>query len=504
MAKSKSAKAAENSRALKRARDARYKAKLRDKRNAEKAAELTTTKAELKRVQAQLERQRDLAANLEDDRAPLDMDHFIHAADNFTDAEGKPLKAGVMSRAKRQEYNRSQGDFADALADPASLTDEGIRKLARLVAGTAEEERRFTGRRAARLVTIQAAREALFLRSFSARAAGLFRDKVVATGFAKKKAAGKVKRILNLHVSDTHIGARLPGGEYPTASNAQTEARRLAYLCEQAAGYKTDHRDQTHLNLLLNGDLIEGLLGHSNADTEDPLTDQHVACLHMLVQMVTYLSHHFRSVDVWCSSGNHGRNVQVHPGRATAQKWDSFETTIYVGAQLACRPLQNVRFHVPLTPYCVIPLFSRHMLMTHGDTVINVGNPAKSVNVDGISKQINAIVATKAYAQQGFDVVVAGHVHTGLMLHLPASMLIVNGPLTPPNGFALGLGFFEACSQWMWESTPDHVVGDARLIRIGPNVDKDASLDQVIRPVRFSDGTWLGDTAVKRRTRVSA
>ena len=437
-------------------------------------------KAALKRV-AELEdiiaKARAYQENLDDHRAPLDLDAFVNDLDTSGDDT-----AGAKSRSKRQEYNRHQGMFSDFLADPARYTDEQVRKLARYQAGLAEDEARFVARRAARLTSIQSAREDLFLRNFAARARPMFEGKIQPSGFALRTPPADAKRIVNLHVSDIHVGAKLDAAEFPVASNPTLEARRLGAMALEAAEFKSQHRETTTLHVYLNGDLIAGLLRHSYASEEDPLTEQFTRALHMLAQMLGYLAKHYPRVRVFCQSGNHGRNIQVHPGRATAQKWDSFETMIYVALKLACVGLPNVSFDIPKTPYCAVPLFDYWALQTHGDTLINAGNPAKKLDVDGILKQINSINASKVYGHH-FSVVIIGHVHTSVMLDFAGGTLIVNGPATPPNGFALSGGYYPTCAQWLWESTAEHPVGDSRMIRLGSSVDNDPMYERIISPV---------------------
>lgn len=444
---------------------------------AEVVAELKEARAILKTMAKDLGRSQAQVDNMADPRAPLDIDAFVNSLKSEDNAT-----AGGASRSKRQEYNRLQGRFVDMLEDPSSMSEDEVRILARFYAATTEDEGRFVPRRAARLVTIQAAREALFLRSFIARATPMFHGKIRPSGFALRTPPADLKRINNLHVSDLHVGARLSLEEFPVASNPTLEARRIGAMTLETAEFKSQHREQTALHVYLNGDLIAGLLRHSNAVEEDPLTEQFTRVLHMLAQMLGYLAKHYPSIRVFCQSGNHGRNIQVHPGRATAQKWDSFETMIYVALKLACAALPNVMFEIPKTPYCAVPLFDNWALQTHGDTLINAGNPSKKLDVDSILKQINAINASKVYGHH-FSVVIIGHVHTSVQLDFAGGTLIVNGAATPPNGFALSGGYYPACAQWLWESTAEHPVGDSRMIRLGASVDNDPTFERVITPV---------------------
>jgi hypothetical protein len=480
-------KISERDRAKRRARQAKYRQSKRGEK-AETALEhnreLRTELAELRRANSDLQDRVNKAAafedNLRDRRAPLDIDAFVNGS-------GVQTKDGDAPhvRSKKQEYNNMMGMFTDFLAQPDRYTDAQIRKLALFQAALAEDESRFLSRRDARLTAIHSARNDLFLRNFMVRANDLFKDKIKPSGFALTKPHQKSERVLNLHLSDLHIGSRLAPDEFPEAANPQTEARRLGALFMETAEYKTQYRERTRLNVHLNGDLLQGLLRHSFAIEEDPLTDQFARVLHMLCQGLAYVAKHFPAVEVFCQTGNHGRNITVHPGRATAQKWDSFETMVYIALRLACGNLTNVKFHIPKTPYCAVPLFDKWALLTHGDTVINAGNPSKNLNIDGILKQSDRINATKMYGHQ-YSVIMIGHVHTALMLEFAGGTLIVNGAATPSNGHSLSLGYPAACAQWLFESVKDHPVGDSRLLRLGPSIDNDAVYEKVIQPVDWA------------------
>lgn len=483
-------KISERDRAKRRARQAKYRQHKRDASgtSTELKAQLAlarmavkTSDATIKDLRSRVEKATAFEDNLRDRRAPLDIDAFVNGS-------GVKLKDGDAPhvRSKKQEYNNMMGMFTDFLAQPDRYTDAQIRKLALFQAALAEDESRLMSRRDARLVAIHSARNDLFLRNFMVRANDLFKDKIRPSGFALTKPNQKSNRVLNLHLSDLHIGSRLEADEFPEAANPQVEARRLGALFMETAEYKTQYRELTRLNLHLNGDLLQGLLRHSFAVEEDPLTDQFARVLHMLCQGIAYVAKHFPGVDVYCQTGNHGRNITVHPGRATAQKWDSFETMVYIALRLACGNLANVKFHIPKTPYCAVPLFDKWALLTHGDTIINAGNPGKNLNVDGILKQTDRINAAKMYGSNHYSVIMIGHVHTALMLEFAGGTLIVNGAATPSNGHSLSLGYPAACAQWLFESVKDHPVGDSRLLRLGPSIDNDATYEKVIHPVDWA------------------
>lgn len=302
----------------------------------------------------------------------------------------------------------------------------------------------------------------------------------------QKKARGKTERILNLIFSDTHYGSALDPREVKHKYGSVEEARRTAAVCRQAANYKLDHRDETELHLHLLGDIIQGQL-HDMRDGL-PLAEQVASAIRILVQAIRYLARAFpKGVRVRCTPGNHGRNTARHRDRATNQKWDSIETMIYFALKEACAHLANVTIELNYEPKYDFVSFNKVGLGTHGDTVINPGYPGRSIDVAGIKKQVDSINNARVVkGEKPYSLFIMGHVHTGAMVHLPGGVIVMtNGCLIPPDPYANSIGIFDtACGQWMWESTPDHIVGDARFVNVGEDNDRDESLDSIIQPFK--------------------
>lgn len=389
---------------------------------------------------------------------------------------------------KKAEYNRGMGQTADLLARVAAgeeVDPDLLSTCSRYISNLAEDEKRFVNRRRARSVSLAHARDVLMVRQFKEAAQVVFKNAIVPKGYAAKPPKKGRKRVVNLLLSDLHFGAALSGDELPLEYNANTEARRLAKVVAECRDYKPHYRADSTLHLYVNGDIIEGYLLHDIRDG-DTLTDQFVGIVYALTQAIGVLAAAYPRVKVFWQSGNHGRNKLRHPGRATSSKWDSFETMAGVSVELACKNLANVVFDIPQTPYCDVELpGGAHLLLTHGDTTLNVGNPGKSLQLEKIDHQMARINATLKYGQV-FDVFAVGHVHIGVSVSLAAGHLMVNPPLTPVNGFADSLGYVSQCGQWLWESIEGYPVGDSRLIRVGAAEDNDASLEKIIKPARFS------------------
>lgn len=373
------------------------------------------------------------------------------------------------------------GHVQDALED-AAVGGMRIEELGAYVSQLARSEQSYVDKRHARSVAISVARDALFMQQVEIA----FRDNLPSfIPKIPKPRAKAQKRVVNLLLSDLHFGAALPEAELPTATSAVTEARRFGRVIQEACDYKLDHRDQSTCNVYVMGDIIQGVLKHLPR-TGNPLTEQFCVAVSYISQGIARLAQVFQQVNVHWQSGNHGRNVLTHPGRATAMKWDSYETMVGIAIREKLSHVGHVNFSIPRTPYSAVDVFGSKIFATHGDTVLNVGNPGKSLRIDRIAAQIDSINSTRRYGS-AFDVFLCGHVHQAVSMPVSGAHLLINGALTPPDGFADSLGLFSRSGQHLWESVEGYPVGDQRLVLVGARDDADEKLDGVITPMVFGD-----------------
>lgn len=295
------------------------------------------------------------------------------------------------------------------------------------------------------------------------------------------KAKGRIKRQLNLVLSDLHIGSDISKDETGNLDFKKIEeSRRLAKIIEETLTYKVMYRNETHLNVLLLGDIIQNQL-HDPRDAA-PLAEQFARALHLLTQAFAQLAHAFPSVTVYCNTGNHDRTTSRHSHRAVNQKWDSLGTMLYTALKTALSNVKNINFVIPKTPYVTYEVFGKKIFATHGDTVLKVGHPSSSIKTGSLEDQINSINSSLVDKDE-YSVFVIGHVHVGSCTHLSnGAVLITNGALPPTDEFATSIGLTETASgQYLFESVEDYPVGDIRFIKVDSRTDKDASLDKLIQ-----------------------
>lgn len=325
--------------------------------------------------------------------------------------------------------------------------------------------------------------EQSFLQQFKTVGEKIFANHITPTGYALNTKKVEKERELNLILSDLHFGANLDPSQVPYKYSRQEEARRLAAIVKQVCEYKVDHRKHTTLNLHILGDIIQNQL-HDPRDG-DMIAFQVCDAIWLLNQAISIFAANFPKVYVRCATGNHGRNTGRHQNRAIVEKVDSLETMIYYALKMASSQLKNVVFEIPTTPYIQFDSFGMKAFGTHGDTIINPGNPGNSINVRGIENQINRINASLNDTDE-YKLFFVGHVHVGSFTQLGnGTAFITNGCLIPPDNYTVSLGIFEnSCGQTLYESVNGHIVGDYRFIRVDANTDRDNSLDDIIQPFR--------------------
>lgn len=295
----------------------------------------------------------------------------------------------------------------------------------------------------------------------------------------KPKQKVSCKRHLNVMWSDHHYGANLDPRCNKIPFGTIEETRRMAALCKQIASYKRHYRDETTLNIHLIGDMIQGKL--HDAESGALLTEQVDRAFWAITNAIFFLAGQFPEVVIRTAVGNHGRDVRRHPDRATNDKYDSIEFQLYRSIKAVVESnCPNVTMETETMPYYIYEQFGMRGLMSHGDTVFNPGYPNKMVNVSNLRAQINEFNAQEDQHVQLFGF---GHVHTAMDVDLGNAMVITNGCLIPTDEYALSIGIFTTpCKQQMWETVEGHMFGDHRKMDVTVADDKDASLDQIIKP----------------------
>jgi hypothetical protein len=290
------------------------------------------------------------------------------------------------------------------------------------------------------------------------------------------------ERAVNVVLGDLHFGANLDKEECPLQYSTIEESRRFGKVALQTADYKPNYRHKSKLIIHLIGDLIQGNVHDPREGTI--LVDQFAAATQYIIQFIMYEAGAYPRVEVYFTPGNHGRNVNRHPDQPIQQKYDSFETMIYIAVQKAIKAsgLKNVKFSNTKRPYYTVDVFGNKVFATHGDTVFNIGNPGKSIDTKSFFHQICRWNSAKNIGGP-FKLFIAGHMHIASITNLPGEIIMMtNGCLVPPDSYALSIGIPDAINgQYLFESTKDYVCGDQRFVRVS-DADNDSEYNRIIKP----------------------
>lgn len=277
--------------------------------------------------------------------------------------------------------------------------------------------------------------------------------------FCKNK---KTDRVLVAHISDTHFGCIVKKNEVRTNEyNIDVAKHRMQELLHQIVNYKPEHRKNTELHLIFNGDILHGCI--HNIENHMNMTQQFVGALEILIPFISTAALRFKKVTVTSITGNHDRLVHRHKQRATEQKWDSYQTMLFKSIEQALIAHKNIFFNIPKTPYAHFKIFDHNFFATHGDTVLKSGNVHHTLSISKIKNQIYNL----QNALGKIDCVMLGHVHRELRTTLPNCVLLVNGTLSGVDGFAQSIGQLNnLCIQQIFEVTREYIVGDYRAISL--------------------------------------
>lgn len=428
----------------------------------------------------------DTQARLASDFDSLNPEDFDVSVGNVSRRPGEAARA---AKEKRQEYNAQMGKHMKALRAAAlkapgnggDVLDSMPGEAGEYIGKLSEQERRFGNRRLARSISLAEAHEALSIRRFKQAASQYLAEKIAPTGYALKNTSKKFKRTVCLLLSDLHLGSELNALDSPMPFRAVEESRRLEYVLRQALDYKPQYREDSELLLILNGDLIEGMLMHDFRDGA-PLTEQKVIFWKYFAAFIGTVASAYKSVKVVCQPGNHGRDKVRHPGRATSRKWDGHEFEMYYALMMMSSELRNVAWQLDFRAVSIVDLHGSNLGISHGDTEIKLGDPdTKSKDNAAVLDRINS---TRIYGVE-FNAWAFGHFHKPR--YQPRNpRVIFNGALVPPNGHARTQGYIgEPTGQFLWEAVEGFPVGDVRFIEVGEAQDHDERLGSIIQPFRF-------------------
>lgn len=300
----------------------------------------------------------------------------------------------------------------------------------------------------------------------------------------------KFKRHLVVMISDTHYGLQVDGAEIGNSNNYgwKEASRRTAFLIKQVCEYKLEKRSDTEaVHLILNGDIISGIIHNLTGRDNDLLIHQVNGAVHILSQAIAHLSQHFKNVHIYAVPGNHGDapHRREGGGRVVSQPYDNFENIVFYALSNAFSKQANVHFNIPKTPYTYIDLPAGRIMAVHGHNIFGkqLGNPGNSINTKAMSDVIHRFSnAEVARGKPQIKMVLFGHTHVQAHFTSFDGITVYNAPslsgIDPfaHNSLSVNNNFV---GQLVFESTDEFIFGDNRLIKVDKG-DNDKSLDEII------------------------
>lgn len=289
-------------------------------------------------------------------------------------------------------------------------------------------------------------------------------------------------------LNDTHIGVIIDNEEIGGINNFDFKeaCRRFAFYTKEVINYKKHKRSQVKkLHLILNGDLIAGIIHGLETKGIHLMVHQLNGALHIFTYVIQNLLNEYSEIEIHGIAGNHDRAIHKNHGkRAVGEVYDSYANSIFYGLSTAFRNNKNVSFNFPKTPYGFIDLPAGRAMYAHGDHVFSgaLGNPGNSINVKSLTDAIRNFNAGEiAKGNKPIKLLLLGHVHVFAHFITTDGVEVYISPcLSGLDSFAHSLTINNNfVAQPIFESTKDFILGDCRLIRLN-SADDNAELDKII------------------------
>ena len=239
---------------------------------------------------------------------------------------------------------------------------------------------------------------------------------------------------------------------------------------------------------MLGGDLIGGVIPNQEGPDYDLITHQVNGALSYFIQAFEYVKNFFPKIRIICTTGNHARMMHKQSkDRALSQKYDSYENIIFYALSKYFSKDPKVEIIVPKTPFAEFRAQKHRIFLEHGDSVLSIGNPGKSINTERIEVQVHRVnEEERNKKRKPFKLFVFGHVHQPAHFQTNSGIqIIINGSMLGNDSYAQGIGCMSNNPvQIMWETNSKFVVGDSRWLFV-EGADKEKKFERIIKPYNY-------------------
>ncbi|MCC7132460.1 MAG: hypothetical protein IT352_07445 [Gemmatimonadales bacterium] len=226
--------------------------------------------------------------------------------------------------------------------------------------------------------------------------------------------------------------------------------RSITSRMERSGGWRFPH-----LVIGANGDFVSGTIHEAERHSDAANIVQAVyGCARVFAQAVRDLAEGHETVEVFCTSGNHGRlpdakrMQQADPTR----NWD---TMIYLFAREMLRSHERITFYIPDAYSVAFDVAGWRFMQTHGHDV----KSWNSIPHYGINRYVSNLNALEASRGTPINYFLFGHFHNKTSLEHAAGEWFINGSLIGATEFGVNaLGKADKPCQWLVGVHPEHGV----------------------------------------------
>lgn len=219
---------------------------------------------------------------------------------------------------------------------------------------------------------------------------------------------------------------------------------------ERGGGWQFDR-----LHLAVNGDMVSGTIHEAERHSDAPHIVQAVyGCATVLAAAIRDVSAEYRAVDVYGTTGNHGRfpDAKRMQQKDPTRSWDAL---IYILAREMLRDVVHVTWHIPDAYSVAFDVEGWTFLQTHGHDI----KSWNSIPHYGINRYVGNINALEASRGQQVSFYLFGHFHAPSSLEHASGESFVNGCLIGGTEYGINtLGKSGPPCQWMLGVHPKHGV----------------------------------------------
>lgn len=301
-------------------------------------------------------------------------------------------------------------------------------------------------------------------------------------------------------LNDLHFGLRVEPDEVGNLNSFgwKEACRRMAFLAREVCDFKKHKKDRINkLHIIINGDILGGIIHGLTTQGYELLTHQINGALHIFAHFLSKVAVNFAEIEVTGISGNHeDMPHRREGGRVTEKKYDSYANIVYYALSAMYRNHKNIKFNFPKTPYAMVDLPAGRAMVVHGDTVFSsaLGNVGRVAQVEKLSNAIHKFnLGEISRGNPAIKMVLIGHVHFGLNFVTHDDVVVYIAPsLSGVDPYAHSLGInSNIIGQVILETTKDYIFGDSRLVRVQA-ADNDPSLDDII-PIYNNELSYRGN-----------